>query len=118
HAGAMPAYLHRAAGSIVIDAVRRTRRRPVAPIEQAGPLRSYEDDPLIEAIRSEARTRYRTALVALRGKDRRLLIAAHHLEWRYEAIAKRLGLPSAAAVRMALRRAERRLQAQLARDAG
>src|SRR5262249_19144994 len=118
HAGSMPAYLHRAAGSIVIDAVRRAQRRPVAPLEQAGPLRSCEDDPLSEAIRSEARARYRTALLALRARDRRLLIARHHLEWRNDAIARRLGLPSADAVRMALRRAERRLQAQLARDAG
>jgi RNA polymerase sigma-70 factor, ECF subfamily len=112
HAGSMPAYLRRVAGNIVID-VRRARRRPVTPLEEAGPLRSHEDDPLSEAIRGEARTQYRTALRALRDKDRRLLIARHHLEWRYDAIAKRLGLPSADAVRVALRRAERRLHAQL-----
>jgi RNA polymerase sigma factor (sigma-70 family) len=116
HAGSMPAYLQRAAGNIVIDAVRRARRRPVAPLNEAMPLRSTEDDALTVAIRGEARAHYRAALRALRAKDRRLLIARHHLEWSYEAIAKRLGLPSVDAVRMALRRAERRLHGQLACD--
>jgi len=114
HDGSMPAYLQRAAGNIVIDAVRRARRRPAAPLDDAMPLRSHSDDPLTETIHAEARVHYRTALRALRAKDRRLLIARHRLEWSYDAIAKRLGLPSAAAVRMALRRAERRLRAQLA----
>jgi len=112
HAGAMPAYLQRAAGNLVIDALRRARCRPAAPLDEAM-LRSKEYDALTETIRGEARTHYRAALRALRAKDRRLLIARHHLEWSYEAIAKRLRLPTADAVRMALRRAERRLHAQL-----
>ena len=116
HAGSMPAYLQRAAGNLVIDAVRRARRRPVAPLDEALPLRSPEDDALTETIRGEARTQYRAALRALPAKDRRLLITRHHLEWSYEAIAKRLSLPSVDAVRMALRRAERRLHVQLACD--
>src|SRR5262245_35311405 len=114
HAGSMPAYLQRAAGNIVIDAVRRARRRPVAPLDDAMPIQSKEEDPLTETIRDEARGQYRTALRALRAKDRRLLIARHRLEWSYDAIAKRLGLPSTDAVRMALRRAEQRLRDQLA----
>lgn len=116
HAGSMPAYLQRTAGNIVIDTVRRARRRPVGPLDETMPLPSPEDDPLTETIRCEARVRYRMALRALKVKDRRLLIARHHLEWSYDAIARRLGLPSADAVRMGLRRAERRLHNQLACD--
>jgi DNA-directed RNA polymerase specialized sigma24 family protein len=86
------------------------------PLNDAKSLRSADDDALTETIRGEARAHYRAALLALRAKDRRLLIARHHLEWSYEAIAKRLSLPSADAVRMALRRAERRLHDQLACD--
>jgi RNA polymerase sigma factor (sigma-70 family) len=114
HDGSMPAYLQRAASNIVIDAVRRARRRQPAPLNDAMPLPSKDDDPLTETMRSEARAHDRTALGALRAKDRRLLIARHHLEWGYDAIARQLALPSADAARMALRRAERRLHDQLA----
>ena len=113
HSGSMPAYLRRAASNTVMDEARRNaRRRPADVLDQ--PAAFSDDDPLRETIRSEARAHYRTALRALRPKDRRLLLARHHLEWSLERIAQRLGLKSPDAARMAVRRAERRLHDQLA----
>jgi RNA polymerase sigma factor (sigma-70 family) len=113
HSGSMPAYLRRAASNTIIDEARRHARRRTGDVVD-GPARFSDDDPLSETIRSEARGHYRTALRALRPKDRRLLLARHHLEWSLDRIAKRLGLKSPDAARMAVRRAERRLHDQLA----
>jgi RNA polymerase sigma-70 factor, ECF subfamily len=113
HSGSMPAYLRRAASNTLIDEARRHARRR-SPDCVSEPITSIDDDPLSETIRIEARGHYRTALRALRAKDRRLLIARHHLEWSLERIAQRLGLKSPDAARMAIRRAERKLHDQLA----
>lgn len=113
HAGSMPAYLRRAASNRVLDELRRTARRGT-PDQLDEPMRSNDDDPLTETMRAEDRARYRRALRALRARDRRLVIARHESEWSFAEIARRLGLPSAAAARMALRRAERKLLDQLA----
>jgi RNA polymerase sigma factor (sigma-70 family) len=114
HSGSMPAYLRRAASNTLIDEARRQARqqRSAGVLDEPEPF--SDDDPLSETIRSEARARYRTALRALRRKDRRLLLARHHLEWSLERVAQRLGLKSPDAARMAVRRAERRLHDQLA----
>jgi len=113
HDGSMPAYLRRAAGNRVFDELRRIGRRGI-PEQLDERMRSTDEDPLSGAMRSQERARYRKALLALRRHDRRLLIARHELEWEFPRIARRLGLPSPPAARMALRRAERKLLAQLA----
>ena len=113
HDGSMPAYLRRAAGNRLCDEMRRVARRGT-PDRLPDAIRSHDDDALTTAMRAEERVRYRTALLALRARDRRLLIAWHQLEWSFAQIARRLGLPSPDAARMALRRAERRLLDQLA----
>jgi RNA polymerase sigma-70 factor, ECF subfamily len=113
HDGSMPAYLRRAAGNRVLDELRRHARHGT-PDQLDEAIRSNEDDPLTETMRAQARARYRQALRALRARDRRLIIARHELEWSFAVIARRLDLPSPAAARMALRRAERTLLDQLA----
>jgi RNA polymerase sigma factor (sigma-70 family) len=112
HSGSMPAYLRRAASNTLIDEARRHARKSAVVLDEPPPF--SDDDPLSETIRSEARAHYRTALRALRRKDRRLLLARHHLEWSLERVAQRFGLRSPDAARMAVRRAERRLHDQLA----
>jgi RNA polymerase sigma-70 factor, ECF subfamily len=113
HAGSMPAYLRRAAGNRVLDELRR-RARHGTPDQLDEAMRSNEDDPLTETMFAEERARYLRTLRGLRVRDRRLIIARHGLDWSFAVIARRLGLPSAAAARMALRRAERTLRDQLA----
>jgi DNA-directed RNA polymerase specialized sigma24 family protein len=109
----MPAYLRRVADNRVLDEVRRSSRRGAhEPIDEG--IRSHEDDPLTVAVCAQERARYRKALLALRPRDRRLVIGRHELSWSFARIARRVGLPSRDAARMALRRAERKLFAQLA----
>ncbi|HXI31590.1 MAG TPA: sigma-70 family RNA polymerase sigma factor [Vicinamibacterales bacterium] len=113
HAGSMPAYLRKVAKSRVCDEFRRMKRHPASVALEEG-VASERPSPLALAMSAEAHTAYVTALRTLRLKDRRLLIARNELGWSLAKIAKRLGLPSAAAARMAVKRAQRRLAAQLA----
>ena len=113
HAGSMPAYLRKVAKSRVCDEFRRMKRHPASVALEEG-VASERPSPLALAMSAEAHAAYVTALRTLRLKDRRLLIARNELGWSLAKIAQRLCLPSAAAARMAVKRAQRRLAAQLA----
>src|SRR5262245_41531704 len=113
HAGSMPAYLRKVAKSRVCDEFRRMKRHPSAVALDEG-VASERPSPLALAMSAEAHQSYMAALRTLRLKDRRLLIARNELGWSLKKIARRLGLPSAAAARMAVKRAQRRLANQLA----
>jgi RNA polymerase sigma-70 factor, ECF subfamily len=110
--GSMPAYLRQIARHRVCDEFRRTVRRPQS-VELNETLQSEQPGPLALAIKVEERWRYRRALRKLRSKDRKLVNARYESESGFATIAKHFGLPSAAAARMAVRRAERRLMVHL-----
>jgi RNA polymerase sigma-70 factor, ECF subfamily len=110
--GSMPAYLRQIARHRVCDEFRRTLRRPQS-VELNETLQSEQPSPLALAIQVEETRRYRRAFRKLRHKDRQLVIARYESECDFATIAKQFGLPSAAAARMAVRRAERRLMHQL-----
>jgi RNA polymerase sigma factor (sigma-70 family) len=113
HAGSMSAYLRKVAKSRVCDEFRRMKRHPAAvALEDCVP--SENPSPLAQAIHAEEHHSYRRALRTLRPKDRKLLIARNDLGWSLARIASRFALPSAAAARMAVGRAQRRLATQLA----
>lgn len=65
--------------------------------------------PLHETIEAEERRQYRAALVSLPESDRDLLTGRIELGLAYQELALATGLPSAAAARMATRRASLRL---------
>ncbi len=65
--------------------------------------------PLHETIEAEERRQYRAALVSLPESDRDLLTGRIELGLPYQELALATGLPSAAAARMATRRASLRL---------
>src|SRR5262249_36549347 len=113
HAGSMSAYLRKVAKSRVCDEFRRMKRHPAA-IALDECLASEQPSPLAQAIHAEEHLSYVRALRTLRAKDRKLLVARNDLGWSLARIAKRFSLPSAAAARMAVGRAQRRLAAQLA----
>jgi RNA polymerase sigma factor (sigma-70 family) len=113
HEGSMSAYLRKVAKSRVCDEFRRMKRHPSAVALDEG-VASENPSPLALAISGEAHEAYMAALRTLRLKDRRLLIARNELGWSLAKVAQRFGLPSAAAARMAVKRAQRRLEAQLA----
>lgn len=117
HEGSMSAYLRKVAKSRVCDEFRRIKRHP-SSVALDDALPSEHPSPLALAISAEAQESYQAALRSLRLKDRRLLIARNELGWSLAKVAEQLGLPSAAAARMAVKRAQRRLAAQLASRAG
>ncbi len=113
HVGAMQAYLRQSIVNRIRDEVRRIGRRP--------PMEDLPDDccsdytsPIELAIRSEAYDHYREALTRLTPKDRELVVARIELQWSCAEIAERFGLPSVAAVGMAVTRALRRLVRKIA----
>ncbi len=65
--------------------------------------------PLDDTLESEERRLYRAALLSLPEADRDLLTGRIELGLRYEELALATGLPSAAAARMATKRASLRL---------
>jgi len=73
--------------------------------------------PLEEAIDSEERVRYRTALLRLSDGDRELLVGRVDLGLGYEELALATGRPTAEAARAATRRALGKLVAGLGDEA-
>jgi RNA polymerase sigma factor (sigma-70 family) len=110
--GSMPAYLRQITRHRVCDEFRKAVRRPRS-VELDETLPSSQPGPLALAIDVEEGRRYRRALRKLRDKDRQLVIARYERDGGFATIAKQFGLPSVAAARMAVRRAERRLMHQL-----
>jgi RNA polymerase sigma factor (sigma-70 family) len=112
HVGAMQGYLRTSVINSIRDRVRQINRRPV-PVEIPEELPSETVSPLEEAIRLETYERYRTALAALRSKDREIVVARVEAQWTAREMAGRFGFHSDSAARMATLRALRRLRAEL-----
>jgi len=112
HVGAMQAYLRASVINRIRDEVRRVNRRPM-PVEMPDDQATDDTSPLDAAIAAESYERYRTALKALKGRDRELVVARVEIQWSLSEIAERFGLSTADAARMAVSRALRRLTAHL-----
>lgn len=112
HEQAVLGYLRMTAQNRVLDEVRRAGRRPI-PVELDEALPLQRPDPLTDLVRVSERQRVRRAIGQLRPKDRKIITRSANGSCRLAELAKLMGLPSAAAAGMALRRAELRLQAQL-----
>jgi RNA polymerase sigma-70 factor (ECF subfamily) len=108
HPGALQAYLRQAIGNHIRDEIRKVRTRP--------PVSELPDDhpdnapsPLERAIGREGLDRYESALERLKPADREAIVARLELQQSYEEVAIALGKPNAAAARMAVVRAVKRL---------
>ena len=112
HVGAMQAYLRQAVINRIRDEVRRISRQP-PPVELADEHPSDRTSPLEAAIQAETYQRYRDALTHLTSKDRKMIVARVEVQWSLGEIARRFGLPTVDAARMAVTRALRRLTDQL-----
>lgn len=112
HQGSMPAFLRRVATNRVLDGYRKTVRRGecIALDEQ---MASRDSGPFELAVRRQQQARLRRAFVKLSAKDQRLIRARFVEQLSFKDIAQRLGLATAAAAGMAVRRAERRLRHEL-----
>ncbi|HEY6361792.1 MAG TPA: sigma factor-like helix-turn-helix DNA-binding protein, partial [Vicinamibacterales bacterium] len=65
------------------------------------------------AIKAEAYERYREALGTLSSRDREMVVARVEAQWSVQDIAKRFGMRTSDAARMAVSRALRRLAQSL-----
>ena len=110
--GGIQAYLRMAVINRVRDEARRLRRQAGSVAFDEGRV-SDETSPLDEAIRRETNQKCGEALLRLRPKDRRLVLARVQLECSFAEIARRFDLPTPAAARMAFNRALLRLRGLL-----
>jgi RNA polymerase sigma-70 factor, ECF subfamily len=116
HQGALQAYFRQAVMNRILDIVRQQRRRP----DQADlpeHLLDARPSPLDQAIGSENAARYDAAIQRLRPADREAIIGRVELQYSYEELAIVLNKPTAAAARVAVTRAMRRLADEM-RHAG
>jgi RNA polymerase sigma-70 factor (ECF subfamily) len=102
--GALQAYLRRAVMNRIRDELRRVGRRP-APVDLDDDMASGATSPLEGAIGQEALERYNAALAQLSEENRELVMARLEFGFSYEELAAIFGKPSAAAARVAVRRA-------------
>jgi RNA polymerase sigma-70 factor (ECF subfamily) len=116
HQGALQAYFRQAVMNRILDIVRQQRRRP----DQADlpeHLLDARPSPLDQAIGSENAARYDAAIQRLRPADREAIIGRVELQYSYDELAIVLNKPTAAAARVAVTRAMRRLADEM-RHAG
>lgn len=112
HQGALQAYLRQAVMNRIRDVIRHSKRRP----EISGVSEGIEDEatsPLEAAIGAENLERYESALQRLKPADREAIIGRLEMLYPYDELATVLGRPTAAAARMAVMRAMKRLAAEM-----
>jgi RNA polymerase sigma factor (sigma-70 family) len=112
HQGALLAYLRKSVMNRILDIVRHDARRP-RQVEIPEQLPDDKRSPLEEAIGAQNAERYEQALQRLSAGDREAIINRLELLYSYEELAVVLDKPSAAAARMAVTRAMKRLAREM-----
>ena len=112
HLGALLAYLRTAVINRVYDLLDQHARRPER-VELPEQLADDETSPLDRAIGNENRGRYEAALARLGPADREAIVARLEMGHSYEELAILLNKPTAAAARMAVTRAMKRLAEEI-----
>lgn len=115
HDGSFQAYLSQALRNRIFDERRKASRRPI-PNELDEQQQSLDRSPLEQAMSGEDIARYERALAQLDPLDHAVVVM--RLEWgcSYKEIARDLGLPSAGAAQMRLRRALVRVAEDMSHD--
>ena len=112
HQGALQAYFRQAVMNRILDILRRQRRRP-DQTELPGTLLDVRPSPLEQAIGSENAARYDAAVQRLKPADREAIIGRVELQYSYDELALVLNKPTAAAARVAVARAMKRLAKEM-----
>ena len=113
--GALLAYLRQSVKNRIVDQYRRHNRRPPRE-ELAEDLPAANTTPLDAAIGAEALERYERALETLSEDDREAIVLRVEFGLNWDEIAAQMEKPSAAAARMAVTRAIRRLAALMPKE--
>jgi RNA polymerase sigma-70 factor (ECF subfamily) len=114
HQGALLAYLRTSVMNQIFDLIDQHARRGDR-VELPDALAGDESSPLDRAIGSENLRRYEAALARLDAADREAIVARLEMQHAYDELAVILGKPSAAAARMAVTRAMKRLADEIRR---
>jgi RNA polymerase sigma-70 factor, ECF subfamily len=112
HQGALQAYFRQAVMNRILDIVRQQRRRP-DQTDLPDHLLDVRPSPLDQAIGTENAARYEAALQRLKPTDREAIIGRVELQYSYDELAIVLDKPTAAAARVAVTRAMKRLAAEM-----
>ena len=113
--GALQAYLRQAVMNRIRDLARYHKRRPTqTPLPEQ--MHDDRSSPLDLAIGAQNVERYERAMRNLAAADREAIVGRLEMQYDYEELAVVLNKPSAAAARMAVTRAMKRLAQELRRD--
>jgi RNA polymerase sigma-70 factor (ECF subfamily) len=114
--GMFRAYVRQAVLNRVKDQIRWADRRPGVDEATLLELPADAPSPLDEAIGSDMLERFEAAMAKVSEPDRQLLHLRIELQFDYDEIAAMTEMPSRDAVRMAVRRALRRLAEEMGSD--
>jgi RNA polymerase sigma factor (sigma-70 family) len=108
HQGALQAYLRQCVMNRIRDIARFQQRRP-QQTDLPEQVTDSAPSPLQDAIGAQNMERYEKALARLDAADREAIIGRLELQNSYDELAVSLNKPTAAAARMAVTRAMKRL---------
>jgi RNA polymerase sigma-70 factor (ECF subfamily) len=112
HQGALQAYLRQAVMNRIRDIIRQRDRRP-NQVELPEQLSDRGASPLEQAIGAQNTARYERALQRLAAADREAIIGRLEMQYSYDELAVVLDKPTAAAARMTVTRAMKRLALEM-----
>ena len=108
HRGAFQIYLRTCLRNLLIDEVRRSRRKPVSELAEPELVEDHGPSPAQLAESRETVRRYRKAMAKLRPADRAMIVARVERGWPYSKMGKAFRKSDDAA-RVACHRALKRL---------
>ena len=114
HDGALLAYMRHVLANLVLEEIRRLRRRPAVE-GLGGEVVDDAPSPLEREVGRENVERYEAALARLRPDDCMAIVLRVEFDYDYAALARVLGKPTANAARVAVMRALMRLGREIDR---
>ena len=123
HPGSIAAYLRMSIYSKIVDADRKSSRRPQSKglsADESGDedleIESPAPSPLEEFVARETVERYEKALRRLKPEEREVVILRLELAYDWDQVAEELGKPSADAARMFFNRAVVKLAEEMGQE--
>jgi RNA polymerase sigma-70 factor (ECF subfamily) len=115
--GALLSYLRRVLKNLIVDKVRAADRRP-SPVSLDDQHADDQASPLDKALDREKVELYEEALQQLKPRDAEVILLRMEQQAGYDEIAVHMGLPTANAARVAVRRSLFRLANEMSRLRG
>lgn len=115
--GALQAYLHRAVINRIKDEMRRVARRPIEDLDENDTqFPTTDQSPDEQVMDAEREQIYKQALATMTEDEQALIVGRMELGYTYEQLAVMARRPTAAAARVAVRRAVVKLAGRMSRE--